>query len=234
MSAFLWQRLLYLGLGGRMGTAVMPQLCSGNLQRKGSLGRLNKGNSPGPEVTQIHPNAGKALAVVRRWHLPPSFSLEASSALSIFSIMFRVEWSFGYLTHTHTSGCVLWRLVVWVTDQKVFAPFLCRFPGFSRSPFVDFHHTFSTKPPKVLLIPSSLPAPSRLFSSPTLSRSTLCSAWIWSSGMRFHASSSLLLTHEPGNSWVIHLYRAPDTQGDQKAESEDGITTKVTSEAPEH
>lgn len=79
MSAFLWQRLFYLGLGDRMGTAVMPQLCSGNLQSKGSLGWLNKGNSPGPEVTQIHPNAGKALAVVRRWHLPPSFSLEATS-----------------------------------------------------------------------------------------------------------------------------------------------------------
>lgn len=56
-----------------MGTAVMPQLCSRSPQSKGSLGWLN------PKVTQIHPNAGKALAVVRRWQISPSFPLEATS-----------------------------------------------------------------------------------------------------------------------------------------------------------
>lgn len=154
-----------------MGTALMPQLCSGNPRSKGSLGWLNKCSSPRPKVPQIHPNAGEALAVLRRWQIPPSFPLEPTSPA-----LFTVGCSFGYLTHS--SGWVLWRLVVWVTDLKVFAPFLCHFIGFPRSLFVDFHHTFSIKPQKFLFPLLFFLSPLAYFLLSLFLRCTLCSAWI--------------------------------------------------------
>lgn len=79
MSAFFWQCLLYLGLGDRDGNCSDASALFQEPWSKRSLGWLNKCNSPHPKVTQIHPNAGKALAVVRRWQISPSFPLEATS-----------------------------------------------------------------------------------------------------------------------------------------------------------
>lgn len=62
-----------------MRTALMPQLCSGSPQSKGSPEWRNKWSSPHPKVTQIYPNAGEALAVLRRWQVSPSFPLEPTS-----------------------------------------------------------------------------------------------------------------------------------------------------------
>lgn len=84
-----------------MGNAMMPQLCSGNLQSEGNFGWLNKYNSPLNEMAQIYPSAWKALTVVRRCRLPPFFLNESN----ISSIMLVVGYNFEYLAHT--SGYVL-------------------------------------------------------------------------------------------------------------------------------
>lgn len=70
--------------------------------------------------------------------------------------------------------------------------------------------------PTVFPPPPFPPAPSCLFSSPSLSRTISYSVEIWSPDMRWHASVSLLLAHEWANSWVNHLYRASVTWEEQK------------------